>query len=231
VTEVEPEWVLDTPDPQATRDAIARLTAISGGAEAVATLRNAGFTEAQIASMSLGELTHRLGEAVAQGVTPDGRKRPPPPPIPERSGKSWGTAIGAAVGLAVIIMLVLNHNAGIERDIASKKAKASEKEEIALLSDPTRGPAEIDRRLRDRMSIRSGVLTIIEDPDGVDVYSLPVETRWLVSCNLGVVISFGRGPDGDAVVNVSHVFPSPDECETIVPLVGERVRALLAAAE
>jgi hypothetical protein len=231
VTEAEPEWVLDTPDPQATRDAIDRLKRVPGGANTVAILRNGGFVDDDIACMSIRALAYQQEELTAQGFTPEGRKPRRPSP-PRKAASGWGTLIGAAVGLVMIIMLVLNHNAAIKQDIASKKAEASEKEEIALLSDPARGPAEIDRRLRDRMSIHSGMVTIVSDPGAIDIYSFPREAGWLVSCGFGVLVSFGTVPGGDAVVNVStDVAPTTDECKAIAPLVGERVRAFLAAAE
>jgi len=98
VTEAEPGWTLDTPDPQATREAIDRLKKMPGGADTVAILRNGGFVDDDIACMSIRALAYQQEELTAQGFTPKGRKPREPSP-PRKAASGWGTLIGAAVGL------------------------------------------------------------------------------------------------------------------------------------
>lgn len=138
--------------------------------------------------------------------------------------------IVAAAVLALIVGSILVHNAGVARSIMEREAEASEKKEIALLLDPVRGPPEIDRRLAERMTLRAGMLTLVADPDVTEVFSLPPGNNWLVSCGLGISVSFGAGPDSNAVTSVSDAVPSTEECKAIAPLVGERVRLFLAVA-
>ena len=83
--------------------------------------------------------------------------------------------------------------------------------------------------------VRDG-LVIVRDPRQREIYTLPADSHWVVSCGFGLTVRFGAAPDGDhddvgSLVDVSLTrlfLLSRSLCDDLGPHVGKTVLGILA---
>ena len=105
------------------------------------------------------------------------------------------------------------------------------KSDIALLQDEGRAIAEFQRRLKDQVSYRNGILVIIDrtgTTSGVTV--MPANTMWGVDCSdSGIAVTFGAGSgdtDNGVVLQLTGAAISDDKCTRIAPALGDTLLAI-----
>jgi hypothetical protein len=105
------------------------------------------------------------------------------------------------------------------------------KSDTALLQDEAKAIAEFQRRLRDQVSFRGGLLVIVDRSSttpGVTV--MPATTIWGVDCSdSGVAVTFGTGSgdtDNGVVLQLTSAALGDDQCMHIAPAIGDAVLAI-----
>jgi len=99
------------------------------------------------------------------------------------------------------------------------------KSDLALLQDEGKAIAELQRRLRDQVSFRDGILVIVDrtgTASGVTV--MPASVMWGLDCgDSGLSVTFGSGSsdtDNGVVLQLTGAGISDDKCTRIAPAVG-----------
>ena len=103
--------------------------------------------------------------------------------------------------------------------------------DAALLQEPAKAAAEFQRRLRDQVTYRDGLLVIIDKSGtapGVTV--MPATAMWGIDCSdSGLAITFGSGSgdtDNGVVLQLTSSAISDEKCRQIAPAVGETALAI-----
>lgn len=103
--------------------------------------------------------------------------------------------------------------------------------DAALLQDEAKAVAELQRRLRNEVSFRGGLLIIVDHSvanSGVTV--MPATVMWGVDCgDGGIAVTFGAGggdTDNGSVLQLTSASVSDDKCAHLAPAIGEAVLAL-----
>jgi hypothetical protein len=101
----------------------------------------------------------------------------------------------------------------------------------ALLQDEDKAATELQRRLRDQVTYRNGLIIII-DRSGLSsgVTVMPATAMWGVDCSeSGLAVTFGTGSgdtDNGLVLQLTGAAISDDKCSRIAPAVGDTVLAI-----
>ena len=118
-----------------------------------------------------------------------------------------------------------------KKDVAEA---AQQQAEVNLLTDASRGVAELDSRLRKALVFQDGMIMIHNQPT-YGSYTVPATIQWAVQCGLGLTVSFGASPRGDPndigtgpEVHLSWASFSPEACDSLGITVGKRLQAFLA---
>ena len=103
--------------------------------------------------------------------------------------------------------------------------------DAALMADPLRAGPELERRLREHVNSREGMLIVTDTLPGIPtIYVLPMSAMWVVSCDiLGLSVAFGPGSgeyDNSVNVDLTRVPISPPQCRDLAPMIGEKVLAI-----
>ncbi len=103
--------------------------------------------------------------------------------------------------------------------------------EAALMADPLRAGPELERRLREHVSSREGMLIVSDTLPGIPtVYVLPMSAMWVVSCDiLGLSVAFGPGSgeyDNSVNVDLTPVPISEPQCRDLAPAIGQKILAI-----
>src|SRR6516225_7542807 len=131
------------------------------------------------------------------------------------------------------VLLLLSLAACGEGQNESKAPKVDE--EAALLKDIQRAMPELERRLRERMSVQDGLILVI-DPEETSSssYVLPTNSPWVISCGFGLSVVFGTavsgdgsGVDNDVKIHLTQRLVTEDACSVLAPQLGRRVRDML----
>ena len=100
-----------------------------------------------------------------------------------------------------------------------------------LLQDENKATAELQRRLRDQVTYRNGLLIIIDrsgTASGVTV--MPATVMWGIDCSdSGLAVTFGAGSgdtDNGLVLQLTSAAIGDDECARIAPAVGDVLLAI-----
>ncbi|HZK91316.1 MAG TPA: hypothetical protein VFC56_14320 [Stellaceae bacterium] len=132
-------------------------------------------------------------------------------------------------GLALIAVLALAPPAAAEPKPSVDPDLV--KSDIALLQDEGKATAEFQRRLRDQVSFRDGVLVIVDrtgTTSGVTV--MPATVMWGVDCSdSGIAVTFGAGSgdtDNGIVLQLTGASISDDKCIRLAPVVGATLLAI-----
>jgi hypothetical protein len=100
-----------------------------------------------------------------------------------------------------------------------------------LLQDEDKAIAELQRRLRDQVSYRNGLLVII-DRSGLSsgVTVMPATAMWGIDCSeTGLAVTFGAGSgdtDNGLVLQLTGAAISDAKCTRIAPAVGDTLLAI-----
>jgi hypothetical protein len=101
--------------------------------------------------------------------------------------------------------------------------------DTTLLQDEDKATAELQRRLRDQVRYRNGLL-VITDRSSTGVTVMPATIIWGVDCgDTGLSVTFGSGggdTDNGLVLQLTSVAISDDKCMRIAPAIGETVLAI-----
>jgi hypothetical protein len=145
--------------------------------------------------------------------------------------KQWKTVLAGCVAAIVAIVVLATYDTRRRQEIADAQAeKARRAAELKLLLDPARAPAEIDKRLRDKLTVQSGVVTIAANFTAQDTFAMSAASPWTVSCGFGISILFGSDLYVGPTVQITDVRVAPEDCRKVAPLVGQRVQFLLTGA-
>ena len=118
--------------------------------------------------------------------------------------------------------------------IAEPKAPADPSlvaSDTALLQDEAKAVAELQRRVKNEVSFRGGLLVIV-DRSGANsgVTVMPASVMWGVDCGQdGLAVTFGAGSgdtDNGTVLQLTSADVTDDKCTRIAPAVGETVLAI-----
>jgi len=134
-------------------------------------------------------------------------------------------AMLAALGLAGLALPALAEPKAAPADPDLVKSDA------ALLQDDTKATAELQRRLRDQVGYRNGVLVVVDhsgSTSGVTV--MPATVPWGVDCgDSGIAVTLGSGSgdtDNGIVLQLTGASVGDDKCLKIAPAIGEALLAL-----
>ncbi|HWD59841.1 MAG TPA: hypothetical protein VG308_16255 [Stellaceae bacterium] len=105
------------------------------------------------------------------------------------------------------------------------------KSDIALLKDEAKATGEFQRRLRDQVTYRNGVLVIVDRSGGTSgVTVMPATVMWSVDCSdTGIAVTFGSGSgdtDNGIVLQLTSAAIDDSECAHIAPPLGDALLAL-----
>lgn len=125
-----------------------------------------------------------------------------------------------------------------EKDDLKQSARAPKghwQEERELLSYPSRAAPELERRLRGFLRVRGGLVTVA-DPRQREVFTLPADSPWVVSCGYGLTIHLGVAPDGDHedIVSLVELGLTPvfliarSSCDQLTFNLGRSLQKILA---
>jgi hypothetical protein len=145
--------------------------------------------------------------------------------------KRWKTVLAGCVAAIVAVGGFVTYDTRRRQETIDAQAEeARQAAELQLLLDPARGPTEIDKRLRDKLTVQSGVVTIADNPDVFDTFAISAASPWTVSCHFGISVLFGPGRYEGPALQITDVQVPPEDCQKVAPLVGQRVRLLLTGA-
>ena len=134
-----------------------------------------------------------------------------------------------------------------DRESEKTKAAAATAEyqaEQQLITDPARALAELRRRLRATVTFQDELI-VVNSPFGMGAWAgsmpflslhvAPTSTPWVLSCGLGMTVTFGNSfsgegsrVSGDVQVTLTMAAIDKSGCETLGPAVGKEIRAILA---
>ena len=105
------------------------------------------------------------------------------------------------------------------------------KSDAALLQDDTKATTEFQRRLRDQVKFRNGLLLIRDRSGGASGLTvMPATIVWGLDCgDSGIAVTFGTGTgdtDNGIALTVTSAAISDAKCQTIAPALGETVLAI-----
>jgi len=149
-------------------------------------------------------------------------------------------------GVCALLVVGCNDNkAEKARKHAAAERAHHDAAEQQIFADPERALVELKRRLRKTIKFKNSVI-LVDSPFGMgtllgsatsflNLYVIPPDTPWTVSCGLGMTVTFGNVISGDTGgvtndVQVALTLASLDktQCETLGPAVGKEIQAILA---
>ena len=125
-----------------------------------------------------------------------------------------------------------------EQDAKREAEKQARREaELALMSDPNQGPAELERRLMEWIDVKAGIATFTERRGkSFVIRASPATTPWLVTCDNGIVdVKFGEWTevsDGSS----EHVLQkeltigrlTEEQCRPLIEAVARKLRSMIS---
>lgn len=100
-----------------------------------------------------------------------------------------------------------------------------------LLQDEAKATTELQRRLRDQVHFRNGLL-VIQDRSGTSpgVTVMPATVMWGIDCSdNGLAVTFGAGSgdtDNGLALQLTTAAISDDKCARIAPAIGDALLAI-----
>jgi len=105
--------------------------------------------------------------------------------------------------------------------------------EEQLISDSSKAPAELIRRIRALIQNREGLL-LVETTLGPGLSVLPSTSPWAVNCGAGITAVFGssvsggaESVDSDIKVLLTYVIVSKQSCEKLAVIVAQEIQAIV----
>jgi hypothetical protein len=134
----------------------------------------------------------------------------------------------AAAGIGCLLSIIACDEA--EKQQRTESQRAEDKTEVARLTDPAYGTAEVEQRLRRRITVRDNIIIIRAASLADDVQAVRASTPWIVTCGrLGLYVTFGGGgyDNSGPSTTLSEAELSQAECETISFSVGLALNEIL----
>jgi hypothetical protein len=143
--------------------------------------------------------------------------------------------IRLAVALVLCLALVAcDDSEHTEKSAATKIMDA----DALLLKDVERAGPELERRLMENIQVQDGLL-MVRDPVFGEVgqlYVLPVNSPWTLSCGIGLSVIFGNSVSGDSTslsndieLHLVRVRVDKKDCNVLGLRLGKRLKATLVA--
>jgi hypothetical protein len=113
----------------------------------------------------------------------------------------------------------------------TEEKRAAMQADEALLANMTQADMEFKRRLRERVTMRDGVILVREiyTPEVATVHGFPAATAWSITCGVvGLSITFGAGTsEGGGIVDlrISEATLNVEQCGQFVPSLAREVAA------
>jgi len=134
-----------------------------------------------------------------------------------------------AAAIAVIVATAL----GLAAAQAEPRLGADRgKDDAALLRDEAKAGPELQRRLRDQVALKDGLL-VIQDRSATtpSVTVMPQSVMWSVDCSeSGLAVTFGSGSgetDNGVSLQLTAAAPNQEQCLALAPALGQTVVAIL----
>jgi hypothetical protein len=141
-----------------------------------------------------------------------------------------------------IFLICLSLQACGESPQTENKAKAAMDADAELLQDLRRAGPELERRLLERVSVQDG-LFLIHEPVLSDLYVLPANSAWTLSCGLGgLSVVFGNSFRGESIKDETTSFGNDieiyiteagidkEDCAVLGPRLGGRLKTMFQQA-
>ncbi len=140
----------------------------------------------------------------------------------------YGSAVAICVAIALYLLLL-----AVAKMLPPPSPKPIDVTERQILADPTRGPAEVRRRLQTKIKVQSGFAAVQPYLSTDDVQVIPTSTPWTIRCNDGYGLVIAFMPDvtaetGGLLVQIAPVRASADECVAMSLMAATALRELLA---
>lgn len=140
----------------------------------------------------------------------------------------FGYLAGLAALVAILGTVAASTLRGHTREVEESSARRAE---AAIFADRLRAVFELDRRLRDHVSVNGGLIVIRDRLPGLPtVYALPRSATWIVNCDaLGLWVEFASGlsADGSGLdLTLTKTVLTAEQCDEIVPIVGAQLLTL-----
>jgi len=116
--------------------------------------------------------------------------------------------------------------------LAQPKLNVDRKDDAALLRDERKAIAEFQRRLRDQVSLKNGLL-IIQDrgASGASLFIVPPTAFWSVDCSeAGIAVTFGAGSgdtDNGIALQLTGAAATQEQCVAMAPPIGQTLLAII----
>lgn len=108
---------------------------------------------------------------------------------------------------------------------------AQGKNDTELLRDDAKATAEFQRRLRDQVSARNGLVIIEDHSADWSVTVMPATALWAVDCSdTGLAVTFGAGTgetDNGVAVQLTATALTAEKCRAYAPAIAEALQAIL----
>ena len=130
---------------------------------------------------------------------------------------------------ALIVAMVLPVAAGrAEPRLGSDRAK----DDAALLRDEAKATSELQRRLRDQVAFKDGLLVIQDrSASAASVVVMPPTAFWSVDCgDNGIGVTFGSGSgdtDNGIALQLTAAAPTQEQCLALAPALAKSVAAIV----
>jgi hypothetical protein len=137
--------------------------------------------------------------------------------------------------LSAILSCLILHACGESAKPQQSTKASAVNEDAALLKDLGRAGPEFERRLLKSVSIQDG-LVVVRDPlmAGLFTYVLPATSQWVISCGVGLSVTFGSAVSGDGSnvgndveVQLAMGPINQEACAVLAPQLGKRLKAML----
>lgn len=131
--------------------------------------------------------------------------------------------------VAGFVLLGISLDAKAEPKVTTDPSLAAS--DATMLKDEDKAVAELQRRLRDQVTNRNGILVIV-DRSGASggVTVMPATVMWGLDCgDGGIGVTFGTGSgdtDNGIVLQLTSAALSDDKCTRLAPAIGETVLAI-----
>jgi hypothetical protein len=136
---------------------------------------------------------------------------------------------------SVILLSLFLGGCGEESKPSQTSQAPVPNEDTGLPEDLGRAGSELERRLLKSVSVQDGVMLVRDPVMGRFVsYVLPVSSPWVISCGIGLSVTFGISISGDessvgneVVIHLARVLVDQETCGVLAPQLGRRLKVLL----
>jgi hypothetical protein len=141
---------------------------------------------------------------------------------------------GASLMLLTVFLAFLL-SACDENPTPKTQDKSLMDEDNALLADMGRAAPELEQRLMKSVTVQDGLL-LVRDPlmGQFESYVLPANSPWIISCGIGLSVTFGTAVSGDGSsvgneveIHLARPMIKQEACAVLAPSLGKRLLAMV----